>query len=186
MSAAMGTRPAAASPRVRPADAADRPWIAAVIAGAWASTRIVTRGCVYDALELPALIAEIDAEARAGTGAGTTAETGFERAGLLTYRIDGDACEILSLNSTREGHGAATALLARITELARAAGCRRVWLITSNDNLPALGFYQRRGYELVAVHRHGIDQARRLKPEIPLIGLFGIPLRDEIERELRL
>jgi len=182
----MTPRPAAELPRVRPAGAADRPWIAAVIAGAWASTRIVTRGRVYDALACPALIAEIDGEERAETGAQDGAQMTDRRAGLLTYHLDGDACEILSLNSTREGHGAATVLLARAAELARAAGCRRVWLITSNDNLPALGFYQRRGFELVAVHRRGIDQARLVKPEIPPIGLFGIPLRDEIELELRL
>ena len=63
-------------------------------------------------------------------------------------------------------------------------GCRRVWLVTSNDNLPALRFYQRRGYELVAVHRRSLEEARRLKPEIPSTGLYGIPLRDEIELEI--
>ncbi len=69
-------------------------------------------------------------------------------------------------------------------EGARAAGCRRVWLVTSNDNLPALKFYQRRGYELVAVHRRAIDAARALKPEIAPTGLYGLPVRDEIELEI--
>jgi hypothetical protein len=58
-----------------------------------------------------------------------------------------------------------------------------VWLITSNDNLNALRFYQRRGYRLAAVHRDAIVLARQIKPEIPLVGDFGIPLTDEIELE---
>jgi len=65
-------------------------------------------------------------------------------------------------------------------------GCRRVWLITSNDNLDALRFYQRRGLRLVAVHRGAIDEARRVKPSIPATGEYGIPVRDEIELELQL
>ena len=67
-----------------------------------------------------------------------------------------------------------------------AAGCRRLWLITTNDNLAALRFYQRRGFELVAVHRRAVAAARRLKPEIPLVGAHGIPIRDEIELEMAL
>ncbi|MCG0275770.1 MAG: hypothetical protein L5655_06315 [Thermosediminibacteraceae bacterium] len=47
-------------------------------------------------------------------------------------------------------------------------------------------FYQKRGFLLVAVHRNALEQARKLKPEIPLIGIDGIPLRDEIELELPL
>jgi ribosomal protein S18 acetylase RimI-like enzyme len=73
-----------------------------------------------------------------------------------------------------------------VREVATAAGCRRLWLITTNDNLDALRFYQRRGFELVAVHRDFREVARRLKPSIPLEGNFGIPIRDEIELELRL
>jgi hypothetical protein len=59
-----------------------------------------------------------------------------------------------------------------------------LWLITNNDNLPALGFFQKRGLSLVAVYRNAVDVARRLKPEIPLVGKNGIPLRDEIELEM--
>ncbi|MGD8245715.1 MAG: hypothetical protein PVG25_02965 [Anaerolineae bacterium] len=63
---------------------------------------------------------------------------------------------------------------------------QRIWLITTNDNLAALRFYQRRGFSLVAVHPGAVDQARTLKPEIPAIGHSGIPIRDEIELELPL
>lgn len=56
---------------------------------------------------------------------------------------------------------------------ARQCGCRRLWLITTNDNL-------------VAVHPNALKAARKIKPQIPLIGNWRIPLRDEIELELAL
>jgi len=57
-------------------------------------------------------------------------------------------------------------------------------VITSNDNLSALGFYQRRGFRLVAVYQNAIDAAREIKPNIPQIGMENIPIHDEIELEL--
>lgn len=52
-----------------------------------------------------------------------------------------------------------------------------------HDNLAAIRFYRRRGLRLVAVHRGAVDEARRLKPEIPLLGAHSIPLHDEFEFE---
>jgi DNA-3-methyladenine glycosylase I len=75
-------------------------------------------------------------------------------------------------------------LLAAIRQLAQTNGCRRLWLITTNDNLPALRFYQKRGFHLVAVYPDAVTEARRLKPEIPVLGLEDIPLRDELELEI--
>jgi N-acetylglutamate synthase-like GNAT family acetyltransferase len=106
--------------------------------------------------------------------------------GLVTYHIVDDACEIVSLDSLRPGIGIGTALLDAVAQAARAEECRRVWLVTTNDNLDALGFYQKRGFSLVAVHRCSVERARVLKPEIPLVGQGGIPLRDAIELELLL
>jgi hypothetical protein len=73
-----------------------------------------------------------------------------------------------------------------VAAAARKKGCRRLTLITTNDNLHALGFYQRRGFELAGIQRGAIGRARELKPSIPLIGQNNIPLRDEIELELPL
>lgn len=115
---------------------------------------------------------------------GFVAEEGEEWLGEITYRYDGNECEIISLDSRRQGNGTGTGLLEKVQEAARANGCRRVFLITTNDNLKALGFYQKRGFELVAVHRGALNESRKLKPSIPLTGDHGIPLRDEIELEL--
>jgi hypothetical protein len=100
---------------------------------------------------------------------GFVAEDGNQRLGLVTYHIGDGECEIVTIDSVVE---------------ARAAGCRRVWLITTNDNLNALRFYQGRGFRLVAVHSGAMDASRRMKPEISEVGHFGIPVRDELELEL--
>ena len=106
--------------------------------------------------------------------------------GEITYSVSGDECEIVSLDSLREEHGIGTKLMDAAVDEARTRSCRCVFLITTNDNLHALGFYQRRGFELVRIHRHALDETRKLKPGIPLIGMNHIPLRDEIELELML
>jgi GNAT superfamily N-acetyltransferase len=174
---------------VRLATAADRRWIVSLLRRRWGSTRLVTRGQVYEGDRLPALVAV----------------RGGRRCGLATYRVDAPgqppagtgagappescepaSCEMVSLDAVVQGRGVGTALVQELVRLARGRGCRRLWLITTNDNLPALGFYQRRGFVLVAVHREALTLSRRLKPSIPEVGLDGIPLRDELELELEL
>ena len=104
--------------------------------------------------------------------------------GVLTYVIDGEDCEILTLHAEPRHTGAGTALIEAVERLAAEAGCTRLWLITTNDNVDALRFYQRRGFRLTAVHAGAVDLARaRLKPHIPELGDHGIPLRDELELE---
>ncbi|HET7170893.1 MAG TPA: GNAT family N-acetyltransferase [Gaiellales bacterium] len=151
---------------VRPLAGGDREWAAARLRDLWGDI-VVSRGRVLDATELPGFVAEEDGQP----------------AGLLTYRIDGNGCEVVTIDAFPQGSGAGTALLDAVAEAARAAGCRRVWLITTNDNLRALRFYQRRGFRLAALHRDALDRSRELKPSIPDVGLDGIPLRDELELE---
>jgi GNAT superfamily N-acetyltransferase len=156
--------------RIHPLRPDDAPWVRTLLIERWSATRIASRGRLMPADELPGFIAH-DAD---------------ERIGLATYHIEADECELVSLDSLRENVGVGTRLVAAVADAARQAGCRRLWLITSNDNLRALGFYQKRGLELVAIHRNALAESRRLKPSIPLIGMDNIPLRDEIELELRL
>ena len=132
------------------------------------SASVARLGRLEDSLVHPALVAEHNGEL----------------AGVLTYIADGDACEVLTLHATERRAGIGTALLGAVEERARAAGCTRVWLITTNDNVDALRFYQRRGFRLVALHAGAVDDSRaRLKPEIPRTGEHGIDLRDELVLE---
>lgn len=160
------TRPAPSFELV-PLDERYQPWAENFIQTEWGSLRMVTRGKLYNVLAHPGWVALV-----AGVPQG-----------ILTYHLAEAQCEILLLHSRLAGHGIGTALVQQAEATARAANCRRLWLITTNDNLRAIGWYQRRGFTLAAVHVNALEEARRLKPEIPLIGCDGIPLRDELEFE---
>jgi len=155
---------------VRPLEDVDRQWAGDQIARQWGARMIVSKGKVYYPDQLQ----------------GFVAFQGNEKVGLATYNIEAGDCELVSIQSLRDGRGVGSALLGAVRDLAKKAGCRRLWLITTNDNLRALGFYQKRGMTLVAVYRNAMEAARRLKPQIPTIGLNGIPLRDEVELEMTL
>jgi len=117
---------------------------------------------------------------------GFVAFQGEDKVGLATYRVDGGECELVTIHSLLEGQGVGSALLGAVRSAAEEAGCKRLWLVSTNDNLHALGFYQKHGMSLVAVHRNAMAISRRLKPQISLVGMGGIPLRDEIELEMAL
>lgn len=121
-----------------------------------------------------------------GTADGWYAYQDDEVVGLITYRVSDDMMEILSLDSLNEQHGVGTALLNMAVSYARNNGISKITLITTNDNLSALRFYQKRGFDMTRLFCNAVDQSRKLKPEIPLIGIDGIPLKHEIELEMSL
>lgn len=136
----------------------------------WGDEFIVAHGVVYHPDNLNGFVALDDRE----------------WVGEITYTFSEGDCEIVSLDSIREGQGLGTKLIHAVVEEARNQNRRRVFLITTNDNLNALGFYQKRGFELVRIYRGAVNESRKIKPGIPLIGLNNIPLRDEIELEIML
>ena len=136
----------------------------------WYTTDMILRGQVVDMTGVDGLIAQ-DAD---------------DIIGLITFiRYDG-TLEITSLDSLREHQGIGSALLDAVIAIARESGVTRIVLITTNDNLNAMRFYQKRGFDMANFYRNAMDVSRRLKPEIPLIGEDGTPLRHEIEFELLL
>ncbi|MCK4660689.1 MAG: GNAT family N-acetyltransferase [Phycisphaerae bacterium] len=106
--------------------------------------------------------------------------------GLLTWVREGDDLQILTLNSVLEGQGIGSAMMLMAIEEARRQNARKIWLTTSNDNLSGIGFYQRLGFRMTAVNVGVVDEARKIKPQIPEIGHAGIPIHDEIVLELNL
>jgi GNAT superfamily N-acetyltransferase len=155
---------------VRRAAEDDRPWIGEVVRRRWGADVVVSRGVLHRPALLPAFVAELDGV----------------RSGILTYRRGAGECEIVTLDSLAERLGVGSALIAAAQTEAEMSGCNRLWLVTTNDNLNAIRFYQKRGFRLCALHRNALEVSRRLKPEIPLLGNEGIPITDEIELELAL
>ena len=153
--------------KIRGIHPADRSWIEQVISKHFVTPQLVSRGVAHDSKSLPGLVAELD-----GT-----------RAGLLLYRIHKNQCEVVAVVSVVQRRGIGRALLDAIQSIAREAACKRLWLITTNDNRDAIGFYEALGWRKVAVHRGGVNKSRQLKPEIPKYGSDGTPIEDEIEFE---
>ena len=155
---------------IRDLEEGDREWRRGVLARWWGSTALVSRGRVHAGDELP----------------GAVAIVGGERTGVVLWRRDGGELEVVLLHALVPREGLGTALLAEALRRAGAAGDRRLWLITTNDNTPAIEFYRKRGMRLVAVHRGAMRLSRRLKPEIPEAGIGGVPIEDELEFEIAL
>jgi uncharacterized protein YhfF/N-acetylglutamate synthase-like GNAT family acetyltransferase len=152
---------------VRPTYPADRPVVDAFLAANNADVN-ARHGELVDARVHPALLAEVE-----GTFAGA-----------LTWIVDGDALEVHTLHAVGRFQGVGTALLAAARRVAEVVGCRRMWVVTTNDNVDALRFYQRRGMRLARVNAGAVDLARAtLKPSIPETGAHGIPIRDELVLE---
>ena len=106
--------------------------------------------------------------------------------GLVTWCVDGQRAEIVSLDALEPGRRIGGRLMEAAEEELRRRGVRTLRVVTTNDNPRALSFYVRRGYRLLRLHADAMDRVRRLKPQVPLAGNDGIPLRDmwEMEKEL--
>ena len=150
---------------IREVTPSDKKWVETFLMEHWYDTKIVVHNEVIFPAEHP----------------GFVCSEGERTLGLVTYRIVEDCCEVLSLDSLQEGEGIGTALLNAVIETAKEEHCKKVWLITTNDNLQALRFYQRRDFSIISISPGAVDRSRMIKPSIPLIGENGIPIRDEIE-----
>jgi GNAT superfamily N-acetyltransferase len=155
---------------VRALGDADQAWKVSTLELAWGSTTVARLGESIDAAVLP----------------GFVATEGDERIGLLTYAQRQAELEVVTLQSLRPGHGVGRALMDAARDHAARRAVRRIWLITTNDNVRALTFYQRWGMDLSRLVRDGVDVSRLVKPSIPAVGDHGIPLRHELELELLL
>ena len=154
--------------QIREVTVKDSPWVLDIFRS-WGADFVVSRGRkIYPADTLGFL-----AESKDG-----------RKAGLATYQIVDRACELVTLDAFDKFSGIGTALLERVAQAARKEGCRRLWMITTNDNLDAIRFYQRRGMRLAAIHVGSLAHSRQIKPSIPLIGQYGIRLTDELEFEI--
>jgi len=152
---------------LREIEPSDRDWVRSFLGEHFGSTKVVSRNVLHQADELPGLIALYGGAPQA----------------LLTYCVRNGELEVVSLHAAITGRGLGSRLLAAARERARDLRCRRLWLITTNDNEPAIAFYTHCGMRLANVHRGAIADSRKLKPEISRFGVGGRPIEDEIEFE---
>jgi GNAT superfamily N-acetyltransferase len=145
-------------------------WARQVLSDAFGSDLIVVHQQKLYPLDLP----------------GFVARAGDQWVGLAIYTIERKQCELVSLGSLAPNQGIGAALTSAVKQIAIQQGCWRLWLITTNDNLNALRFYQKHGFTLAALYPKAVTQARLIKPSIPLMGETGIEIRDEIELEMLL
>lgn len=150
----------------------DRPWMGEFMIEHWGAEMQVVRGEPFWPHALAGFVAEgVDGE----------------HIGLASYRfLDEGTGELTTLNSLRSALGVGAALVQAVVDAVRAQGCQRLIVVTTNDNLHALRFYQRNGFVLAALRVNALAESRKIKPQIPLVGFDNIPLRDEIELEMRL
>lgn len=153
--------------RVIEIDDTVRAFVDTAIEAEWSGPMIVSRGKLIDTSKNPGF---------------ACVEAG-KISGFATFLIHGDECEITTLAALEAGKGIGSALIDRVVREAKLAGCRRVFLITTNDNTHVIRFYQRRGFDLAAVRLNALEEARKLKPSIPMVGMDGIPIQHEFEFE---
>lgn len=151
--------------KLRPVGESDRPTVEWLTTQLWGASEVVVHDDVFYPAALPGIIAE-----RAG-----------RIAGLVTYDVRPGVLEIVTINALDQHAGIGTMLIEAIRAEAKRHGCHQITLTTTNDNIGALRFYQRRGFRLAALRPGAVDRSRLLKPEIPRTGDYSIPLRDEID-----
>jgi len=151
---------------VRHSTPADRAWIENALERNWGGCTIAVHDEAFECLSLPVLVAG-------------------DRDGLLIYSL-GELAEIVVLESFRRGAGVGTALVNALVSRVRDARLPAIRVTTTNDNVDALRFYQRRGFHLMELRVGAVDRARKPKPSIPERGMHDIALHDELELELRL
>lgn len=155
--------------RVRPLRPDERDWARSLMLERWGEEMAVGHGVVWRPAELDGFVAQDDDGSRVG---------------LLTFDVRDDVLEVVTIDALREREGIGTALMLAAIERAHAAAVSTVRVMTTNDNQPAIAFYQHLGFRATEVREGAVADSRALKPSIPLVGVGGVPITDEIILEL--
>jgi len=148
----------------------DKKWINSFLGKHWGSNKVIAHNKIYYPIKLKGFIAE----------------NKKNKIGLITYKIEKRNCEIVTLNSEVENKGIGTNLVNMVITEAKKKKCKKVWLITTNDNIKSIYFYQKLGFQLIKVYPDAVKESRKIKPEIPLKSHNGIKINDELEFSLKI
>ena len=105
--------------------------------------------------------------------------------GILGLDVKDGGMEVVILHAESTCTGLGRVLMEHAREKALSASCNRLWLVTTNANVNAQGFYEHLGLRRCAIHAGAIELMRRMKPLIPTHDEQGTPIRDEFEYEWR-
>lgn len=153
---------------IRPILNSDKQFVVQALKNLWGSEQIVYSGVTFDAGKLPGFIAEEN-----------------ERiVGLVTFFLNQESLQIISINSLTPGKGIGTTLIEEVIKVAHKNGLGKILAVTTNDNNAAIEFYKKRGFTISKIKKGAAAMSRKVKPEIPLLGESGIPIEDEIELEM--
>ncbi|MDH7476080.1 MAG: GNAT family N-acetyltransferase [Microgenomates group bacterium] len=153
---------------IKSIDDKERKGIKKIIKERWNDKRIVYNGKVFYPHKLKGFIAL----------------KGKEIIGLISYKTLKNTYWIISIDFLFESRGIGTALIKTVKKEAKKNGIKKLKLITTNDNLSAIRFYQKRGFRLKKIYPNAVEKSRKVKPTIPKVGEEGIPILDEIELEM--
>ncbi len=146
----------------------DKNQIVDIITKEWGSIFVISKGVKYNVSNLPGYLALLDNKI----------------VGIITFFITKNNYEIITLNSFKKNKGIGTILIDKIKKNAKKNNINKINLITTNDNINAITFYQKQGFDIKSINLNSIIESRKLKPEIPETGNFGIPIKHEIVFEL--
>jgi ribosomal protein S18 acetylase RimI-like enzyme len=157
---------------VRPVGPEDHVWIERFIRERWSDDTVWARDTEWRPAELSGFVAEVDGDV----------------AGLLTFDPESapGTLEIVTIDAVVEGRGVGRALIEAVVAHTGRSGLRVIRVVTTNDNLRALAFYQRNGFRLAELRPGAVDRTRERKPSIPEVADNGIPIRDELELRMEL
>jgi N-acetylglutamate synthase-like GNAT family acetyltransferase len=153
---------------IRSTEENDRPWMRGVMRKWWGSESVVIRKTKYEPAEMGGFIALHNEE----------------KVGLVILRYNETLCEIMSLTVSGTHPQIGSQLISSAVEDAKKHNSERMIVVTTNDNITALRFYQKMGFRLHELRLGIIEESRKIKPQIPLIGNYHIPIWDEIELEM--
>lgn len=147
---------------VRQATDADRARVVALFVTDFGRSKFIAFGEEFQAETVPTIVAEMDGDL----------------AGALAYRLQQGMLQIVALATDPEWQrsGVGGQLVDHAERVALEAGATHVAVATTNDNLPALYFYQRRGYRLTEV---AVDAIASANEGATIVGFAGIVIRDE-------
>ena len=128
----------------------------------WGEDEQLTFGRKFTVSSLPAYIAEVKSKV----------------VGFVAFAPVGDALIIAALGIVPEYQncGFGRKLVEQVEKEAQKRGKKKLLVSTSNDDLPALAFYQRDGFQIFAVEPNVIAE----KHGRILGGIGGLPIRDEL------